>query len=164
MIMNRSSFLIRDARPEDCDAIVAMSLSLAEETEGKTLNRTVLIRGVQTALREPDRLRFWVAEKQGHVLGQTAVTREWSDWRNGWVWWLQSVYVIREVRGQGVFRALYGHVRTTARDLDDVIGLRLYVENENAAAMRTYQSLGMEPGGYHVYEELWRERFTGTSG
>ena len=112
------------------------------------------------ALAEPDRLRFWVAERGGRVIGQTAITREWSDWRDGWVWWLQSVYVIAEARGQGVFRRLYGHIRDAARAQPDVIGLRLYVEQENLRAQATYRSLGMEPGGYLVYEAMWRERFS----
>ena len=87
--------------------------------------------------------------------------RERCCWRSGWIWWLQSVYVARPFRGSGVFRALYHHVRTQARSLPDVIGLRLYVEQENVRAQRTYQALGMRAGGYHVYEEIWPERFRG---
>ena len=102
---------------------------------------------------------FWVAERDGLVVGQSAITREWSDWRDGWIWWFQSVYVSREARGRGVFRRLYGHIRESARAEADVIGLRLYVEQENLRAQATYRAMGMEPGGYHVYEELWRERF-----
>jgi len=150
---------VRDATPDDLDVIVDFSTRLADETEGKQLDHAVLTKGVTTALAEPDRLRFWVAERQGRILAQTAITREWSDWRNGWVWWLQSVYVAQDVRGLGVFRKLYAHIRDAARSEPDVIGLRLYVEQENARAQATYQSLGMEPGGYHVYEELWTERF-----
>jgi GNAT superfamily N-acetyltransferase len=87
------------------------------------------------------------------------VTREWSDWRCGWIWWFQSVYVAEAFRGRGVFRALFQHVRDSALAETDVIGLRLYVEHENSRALATYAALGMEPGGYHVYEQLWRERF-----
>jgi GNAT superfamily N-acetyltransferase len=99
-----------------------------------------------------------MAELGGRTVGQAAVTREWSDWRNGWLWWFQSVYVLPESRGLGVFRALHGHVRALARASRDVVGLRLYVEAENTRAQRTYHALGMRPGGYHVYEELWAER------
>ncbi len=152
-------FSVRDARPEDRDAIISMSLRLAQETEGKPLDVDVLSAGVSRALADPDRLRFWVAERSGHVIGQTAITREWSDWRNGWIWWLQSVYVAIDARGQGVFRRLYEHVHERGRAQPDVIGLRLYVEQDNTRAKKTYEALGMEPGGYHVYEELWRERF-----
>jgi GNAT superfamily N-acetyltransferase len=88
-------------------------------------------------------------------VGQAAITREWSDWRKGWIWWLQSVYVARPFRGRGIFRALYRQIHTEARILPDVIGLRLYVEDSNEPARRTYQALGMKPGGYSVYEDLW---------
>jgi GNAT superfamily N-acetyltransferase len=87
------------------------------------------------------------------------VTREWSDWRNGWLWWYQSVYVRPDARRRGVFRALHGHVRDAARTAGDVIGLRLYVEQANDRAQRTYRALGLKPGGYFVLEEIWPERF-----
>lgn len=154
---------IRDAVADDLDVIVDFSMRLAAETESKTLDKAVLTRGVTKSLDEPDRLRFWVAERHGRVIGQTAITREWSDWRNGWVWWLQSVYIAQDMRGQGVFRKLYTHIRETARAESDVIGLRLYVEQENERAQKTYSSLGMVPGGYYVYEELWTERFASSN-
>jgi GNAT superfamily N-acetyltransferase len=113
---------------------------------------------VGAALADPDRrLRYWVAELEagGPVVGQAAISREWSDWRAGWFWWLQSVYVLPEARGKGVFRTLYGHVRALALTSADVIGLRLYVEDANERAQEVYQALGMRPGGYQVYEELW---------
>ena len=146
---------IRDANAGDHAAIVEFSLRLAAETEGKTLDLDVLGAGVATALAEPERLRFWVAELDGRVVGQAAITREWSDWRNGWIWWLQSVYVAADARGQGVFRHIYGHIRRVARSEPDVLGLRLYVEEANLAAQATYRALGINPGGYHVYEEMW---------
>ena len=154
--------LVRDARPGDHSPVVDMNFRLADETEGTRLDRAVLARGVALALADPDRLRYWVVEssEKGDVIGQAAITREWSDWRNGWVWWLQSVYVEPASRGQGVFRALYTHIRAQAWQASDVIGLRLYVEQDNQSAQATYQRLGMKPGGYHVYEELWPERFT----
>ena len=126
------------------------------------LDPAILARGVARALADPDRLRYWVAELtlEGatRVIGQTAITREWSDWRNGWIWWLQSVYIDAEYRGQGVFRALYRHIYDSALAEADVIGLRLYVENGNLRAQQTYQALGMKPGGYSVLEELWLDR------
>ena len=90
--------------------------------------------GVRTALDDPGRLRYWVAERDGRVVAQTAITREWSDWRNGWIWWLQSVFVAVEHRGQGIFRALFSHIRREAFEARDVVGLRLDVERENEAA------------------------------
>jgi GNAT superfamily N-acetyltransferase len=143
---------IRDARPDDRDAIVEFNARLAEETEAKTLDRAVLARGVDCALADPDRLRYWVVEPAGGgpIVGQAAITREWSDWRNGWIWWFQSVYVLPDDRGRGVFRALYRRIRAEALAAPDVIGLRLYVEHENHRAQATYRALGMRAGGYHV--------------
>ena len=154
-----SPILVRDARPGDRDVVAEFNRLLAAETEHKVLDERVLRRGVELALAEPDRLRYWVAEVDGVVVGQTAIGREWSDWRCGWVWWLQSVYVRSDYRARGVFRALYEHVRQAALHQPDVIGLRLYVEQGNERAQQTYRALGMVPGGYHVLEELWLERF-----
>ncbi len=146
---------IRDALPGDFDAIVAFNLALAAETEGKALDPAVVRRGVAAALADPDRLRYWVAEENGRISGQAAITREWTDWRNGWIWWFQSVYVRPDSRRRGVFRALHAHIRAQALNGRDVLGLRLYVEQENARAHATYRGLGMTPGGYLVFEELW---------
>jgi GNAT superfamily N-acetyltransferase len=153
--------VIRDARDHDLPAIVEFNRCLALETESKVLVPEVLGQGVKAALAEPDRIRYWIAEhvNPARAVGQAAITREWSDWRNGWLWWLQSVYVIPAARRQGVFRHLYLHIRDQARADPGVIGLRLYVEDANHRAQRTYQSLGMTPGGYSVYQELWLERF-----
>jgi ribosomal protein S18 acetylase RimI-like enzyme len=149
---------VREARPEDLDAIVDFNARLALESEHKILDRAILARGVVAALADRDRLRYWVAEDEsGSVVGQAAITREWSDWRAGWIWWFQSVYVHPDHRGQGTFRALHNEIRSAARADSEVIGLRLYVEVSNDRAQRVYQSLGMKPGGYDVYEEMWIE-------
>ncbi|HEV3166080.1 MAG TPA: GNAT family N-acetyltransferase [Isosphaeraceae bacterium] len=153
------ALVVRDAVPTDRDVIALFNALLATETEGKHLDPLVLERGVAIALTEPDRLRYWVAEADGQIIGQAAITREWSDWRNGWLWWLQSVYVHQDFRGRGVFRTLYQHIRSVALELGDVIGLRLYVDDTNTLGQQTYQSMGMKPGGYHVYEEIWPDRF-----
>ena len=156
-----TDYRVRDAEHADRAAIVDFNARLALETENKILDPAVLERGVEAALCTPDRLRYWVAENAEQVVGITAISREWSDWRNGWLWWLQSVYIHPEHRGRGVFRALYAQVRATAAAEDDVIGLRLYVEAQNRAAQRTYQAVGMRPGGYEVYEDLWIHRKKG---
>jgi GNAT superfamily N-acetyltransferase len=160
LIQPQPAVLIRDAGLADAPMIVEFSRLLALETEGKVLDPAILEAGVAQALGDPDRLRFWIAEigSPPRIVGQVAITREWSDWRNGWVWWLQSVYVAQPERGRGVFRALFHHIQQQAQAKPDVIGLRLYVENANQAAMQTYQSLGMNPGGYSVYEHLWLAR------
>jgi GNAT superfamily N-acetyltransferase len=88
-------------------------------------------------------------------VGQAAISREWSDWRNGWLWWFQSVFVHAEHRRRGILRALFQSIRTAARAEGNVIGLRLYVEDQNTQAQKTYEALGLKPGGYHVYEDMW---------
>jgi GNAT superfamily N-acetyltransferase len=151
---------IRPALTSDRATVAEFNRLLALETEHKVLDPTVLDLGVAVALAQPDRLRYWVAEINDppQVAGQAAITREWSDWRNGWLWWFQSVYVVAPFRGRGIFRALFEHIRAEARADREVIGLRLYVENFNAPAQQTYQSLGMKPAPYSVYEDLWIAR------
>ena len=150
---------VRDARPGDQLNIVESNLRLARETEQKDLDPVVLGRGVSGALADPERLRYWVAEvaEPGttQFVGQAAITREWSDWRGGWIWWFQSVYVVPDFRSQGAFRLLYATIRDTAQATPDVIGLRLYVEAHNDRARRVYQSLGLGPSGYEVFEDIW---------
>lgn len=151
------TILVRDARPGDHASIVGYNAALALETEHKTLDPAVLGRGVSRALADPDRLRYWVAEDSatGRVVGMTGVTREWSDWRDGWIWWLQSVFIDNAYRSRGLFRALLDTIRAEARATPGVIGLRLYVEAANHRAQKTYRALGLSPGGYEVYEDLW---------
>jgi ribosomal protein S18 acetylase RimI-like enzyme len=109
---------------------------------------------VEKALADPARGRYFVAEAGGEAVGALLVTTEWSDWRDGWFWWIQSVYVARERRGRGVYSALHEHVRAAALASGEVIGLRLYVERENARAQRLYRRLGMAETYYRLYEEL----------
>ncbi len=155
---------IRDAGPADLAVVADFNARLAAETESKALDPAILARGVAAALADPDRLRYWLAEAGGVVVGQTAATREWSDWRAGWAWWLQSVYVAPDYRGAGVFRALLAHIRNAAHAEPDVIGLRLYVEQENQRAQATYRALGLRPAGYLVFEDLWPDRYGAGSG
>lgn len=142
---------VRDARSDDAAAIAAMNNRMAEETEHRTLECDVLLAGVRAVLGDARRGRYWVAELNGAVVGQTLITPEWSDWRNGWIWWLSSVYVEKSARRQGVFRALYQHVHEAARAAG-VVALRLYVERDNRVAQETYRRLGMDATGYLVLE------------
>jgi GNAT superfamily N-acetyltransferase len=144
---------IRRATVDDTEVVAEFNRLLAEESEGKTLDPDKLIPGVRAGLEDPRKSLYFLAEEGERVLGQLAVTFEWSDWRNGWFWWIQSVYVRPEARRAGVFRALYAHVERLAREDPEVIGLRLYVENGNHAAQQTYQRLGMHPAGYFVLEK-----------
>src|SRR5262249_43149944 len=135
--------VIREARRGDRAVIVEFNRCLALETEGKVLELSILDSGVAAALADPDRLRYWVAQIDDppEVVGQAAITREWSDWRKGWIWWLQSVYVAQPYRGRGVFRMLFRQIRAQARATPNVIGLRLYVEDSNHGAHHTYRKL-----------------------
>jgi len=126
---------------------------MAKETEGKTLDPEVIRKGVERALADPDRGFYLVADLDGRTVGSLFVTREWSDWRNGWFWWIQSVFIDSEARRKGVYRALHEEVRRQAREAGDVVGIRLYVEKQNERAQLTYQSLGMAETYYLLYEE-----------
>ena len=145
---------IREAMPEDRDRIVLFNQAMAKETEGRILDRDVLTTGVGAMLADQARGRYFVAEEDGDIVGQLAVTTEWSDWRNGNVWWIQSVYVARSHRRRGVYRQLHIHVRDMAQAAG-VLGLRLYVEHDNETAKSAYASLGMHPSSYVMYEEFW---------
>lgn len=151
---------IRQAEQADLTVIAEYNRRLALETESKRLDPEVLASGVASALADPDRLRYYLAElgEASEIVAQAAISREWSDWRNGWVWWLQSVYVAERHRGRGVFKALFRHIRSLACSEPDVIGLRLYVENSNQPALQTYRALGLQPAEYSLYQELWLER------
>jgi GNAT superfamily N-acetyltransferase len=147
---------IRDARLDDAETVVDFNCRLAWETEHKRLNPAVIGPGVAEALRRPEYAKYFIAESAGsEIVGQMMITYEWSDWRNGLFWWIQSVYVAESARRRGVFRALYKHVESLARNTPGVIGLRLYVEHENAAALATYRNLGMIPSGHVLYEHDW---------
>lgn len=149
------AILIRRAGPDDAAMVIAFNQAMAVESEGKTLDPPTLAAGIQAALTDSDRCAYFIAETDGSVAGQTMVTYEWSDWRNGWFWWIQSVYVVPQFRRRGVFRALHEHIRSLARDRDDVCGLRLYVDRGNAHAIETYRTLGMSLTAYRVCEEEW---------
>jgi len=146
---------VRDATLGDLETIVAFNCRLAEESEGRSLDRSVLRRGVSRALEDRGRSRYFVAEHSGALVGQAMVTYEWSDWRDGVLWWFQSVYVRPEHRRRGVFRALFDYVAQSGRDDPDVRGLRLYVERNNTPAIKTYERMGMRPSGHLVYEVDW---------
>nr|WP_221265777.1 GNAT family N-acetyltransferase [Oleiagrimonas soli] len=124
---------------------------MAAETEHKTLDRAVLTAGVRGVLDESRRGFYLIAERDGEAVGSLLVTYEWSDWRNGDFFWIQSVYVVESARRSGVFRALYTAVEQRAREAG-AVGMRLYVEHENHRAQKTYEGLGMQRCDYHMYE------------
>jgi GNAT superfamily N-acetyltransferase len=143
---------IRRATPADVPTLVEFNRRLAEETEDKTLDEAVLAAGIQATFADPHKGPYYLAVDGDRIVGQMQITFEWSDWRNGWFWWIQGVYVRAEARGQGVFRALYQHVHELARKDPQVIGLRLYVERDNQAAQQTYLRMGMAWTDYLMLE------------
>jgi GNAT superfamily N-acetyltransferase len=148
---------VRDATVDDLDVIVANNVAMAMESEGKPLDGHVVRRGVHRLLLDPGRGRYLVAVDDDSaggsgVVGQLMLTREWSDWRDGWWWWIQSVYVAPSARRRGVYRALHQRVIDEAIGTADVCGVRLYVEPDNTGARATYRQLGMTET-YRVMEQ-----------
>jgi GNAT superfamily N-acetyltransferase len=149
-----SKIQVRRADLRDAETVVAFNVAMALETENHVLDPAIIGAGVRTAVTDATKCLYFVAESAGRVVGQTMVTFEWSDWRNGDVWWLQSVYVHPEFRGRGVFRALHAEVERAARAAG-AVGLRLYVWNENARAQTTYGKLGWADANYKVMERMF---------
>ena len=144
---------IRSAREDDIGLMARWAEAMAWETEHKRLDMDTVTRGIRAGVADGQRVQYYIADRAGEPVGTLMVTREWSDWRNGWWWWIQSVYVPIEHRRGGVYRALYAHVLALASEAPDVCGLRLYVERENVSAQRTYEFLGMADAGYRMYEK-----------
>ncbi|MBT8099013.1 MAG: GNAT family N-acetyltransferase [Gammaproteobacteria bacterium] len=149
------NLIIRDATPGDARAIAANNNRMAEETESRSLAEELIGPGVAAFLADASKGRYWVAETDGEIVGQIAVTYEWSDWRNGMLWWIQSVYVSRDHRRKGVYTALYDHVESRAKADAGVAGIRLYVEKDNARAQATYEKLGMRMTNYQIMQTLF---------
>ena len=147
---------IRKARLSDCAVIAEFNARLAWETEQLHLDAPTGRRGVRALLRDATKGTYFVATIDDVIVGQLLITTEWSDWRNGNFWWIQSVYVAAAHRKSGVFRALFDHVRKLARSRRDVCGLRLYVEQNNVRAQSTYTKLGMDKTHYVIFETKLR--------
>ena len=142
---------IRRATPADVPVLVAFNTAIAWETEHKRLDPAVLAAGVGAVFADPARGFYTVAERGGEVVGQMMITYEWSDWRNGWFWWIQSVYVA-DTAPRGRVPRLYRAIERQAAADPSVIGLRLYFESENARAQATYRALGMADTAYGMME------------
>jgi len=144
---------IRKAQKHDIDALIGFNEAMAFETEGKKLFTGTLRKGVEAVFDDPRKGFYVVAEDNGNAIGGLMVTFEWSDWRDGWFWWIQSVYVNPDYRGKGIYSRLYDFVKSEARDAGGVRGFRLYVEKENVQAQHVYEKVGMEETYYLMYEE-----------
>lgn len=147
------TIIIRRATTADTTAIADFNISMALETEGKHLDPATITRGVANMIANPNMGFYLVAEEDNTVVGSLMVTTEWSDWRNGLFWWIQSVFIIEAYRRRGIYRRLYETVKTLAAETDNVCGYRLYVEKDNRTAQLTYENLGMHATDYLMYEE-----------
>jgi ribosomal protein S18 acetylase RimI-like enzyme len=141
---------IRRATADDVSVLVAGNRAIAHETEDVVLDPELVAIGVAAVIADEEKGFYLVAETNG-VIGQLLVTREWSDWRNGWYWWIQSVYVAPAHRRRGVYRALHEEVVALAKRAG-VLAIKLYVDRDNERARATYRSLGMTPARYDIYE------------
>jgi len=146
--------VIRKARPSDCKRIVDMQLLMARQTEGIELDRNVVNRGVRGVFDEPTRGIYWVAEQDRQILAVLLTIPEWSDWRNGTVLWIHSLYVIPEARRRGLFKKLYSNLKKQVQQSKQLMGLRLYVAKTNKSAQKVYEKLGMNKDHYELYEWL----------
>lgn len=144
---------VRLATAQDAVVIAQFNQAMAEETESRALDSDTILGGVRSVFAEPSLGRYYIAEINGAISGCLLITFEWSDWRDGMFWWIQSVYVTPEARRKGVFRALYAAVRSEATIANNVCGLRLYVEQDNTDAQTTYRGLGMHATPYQLFEE-----------
>ena len=143
---------IRPARKDDAPVICKNNRATAQETEGRILDPTIAWRGVIALFDKPSRGFYVLAELEGQVIGQCMITYEWSDWRCGNFWWIQSVYVLPEYRKKGIFTLIFNEIYRLAREQPQVAGLRLYVDRDNSSAMMVYASVGMHEARYVLFE------------
>ena len=153
LIQLKMKVTLRPAHLTDAPTLTAFNAAMALETEQLMLDPAVLEAGVRAGLADLNKARYFVAEADGRVVGQLMLTLEWSDWRNGVIWWIQSVYVEPAARRRGVFTSLYHHVEQLA-NAEGAVGLRLYVERHNHAGQETYKQLGMTVTEYRVMEKM----------
>ena len=145
---------IRIAKRKDSAALVEFNQAMALETEGKKLDSQILRKGVEAVFKDEKKGFYVVAELDEEIVGGLMITFEWSDWRNRWFWWIQSVYILPEHRGKKIYRLLYEFAAEKAKENKDVCGFRLYVERENINAQKVYEKLGMSSSHYLMYEEM----------
>lgn len=143
---------IRQATIQDKEVLKNFQLQMAWETERLQLDKGTLDKGLESVLTDPEKGKYFIAEEKGIVIACLMLTPEWSDWRNGIVWWIQSVYVINEYRRKGVYRKLYEHVKSWVSSEETYKGIRLYVEKDNHIAQQVYSALGMDGEHYKLFE------------
>lgn len=146
--------LVRKATSKDKTSIVDFQLKMASETEGIELNKPTVTKGVLAVIEDTGKGQYYVTEIEGEVVASLLTTYEWSDWRNGTVLWIQSVYVLKEYRRKGIYRNMYSHLKHLVQEDKNLNGIRLYADKSNSPAHKTYQQLGMSPDHYITFEWL----------
>jgi GNAT superfamily N-acetyltransferase len=146
---------IRKAELRDVKTIAEFNARVARETENMTLDPDTALLGAKAIIKDPHKGFYLLAELKGEIVGQLMVTNEWSDWRNKFFLWIQSVYVREDYRKQGIFAALFHYLKDMARHKKNVAGLRLYVEKSNDIAHKVYEELGMTIPSYDIYEIIF---------
>ena len=144
---------IRLANASDAGPLVEFNQAMALETENKLLDGPTIKSGVEAVFADEKKGFYAVADDGGKIAAGLMVTYEWSDWRNAWFWWIQSVYVLPEYRGRQIYSMLYDFVKSLAEEKGNVCGFRLYVEKENLMAQKVYEKVGMDVSHYLMYEE-----------
>jgi len=137
---------------KDVNSLVNFNIKMAKETENKILNKKIVTKGVSQVLNDATLGYYVIAKNKTDILGSLMITYEWSDWRNGMFWWIQSVYVEKEYRQQGVYKKMYSYIKDKALKDNSCTGIRLYVEQENKIAQSVYKKLGMEETHYKLFE------------
>ena len=150
--MQTDTIKYREAHVDDRTAIIDFQIAMALETEGVALDRPTVTRGVEAVFRDPSKGRYYVGVSGDIVVASLLITYEWSDWRDGLVWWIQSVFVLPSFRGRRVYAGLYAFVRDLAVGDDSIKGIRLYVDERNTRAQQVYARLGMTGEHYRVFE------------
>lgn len=151
--MHTNDYQIAIGTTAEIEAIAQFQVDMAMESEGTTLDRQTVLRGVTEAMNDRNRGLYLVTRKESEVVGSLMITREWSDWNAQWYWWVQSVYVTPAHRGKGLFRAMYAKVKELA-SLEGIEQVRLYVDKSNRVAQEVYRKVGMEECHYLMYEEV----------
>ena len=146
------NFIIREAKITDLPHIVEFQRNMASETENLALDESILNAGVKAVFEGNEKGKYYVAENSGEIVASLMITYEWSDWRNGTVWWIQSVFVTPGFRRYGIFRKMYAHLKSIVEQDQEIRGLRLYVDNRNVIAQSVYESIGMNGEHYRVFE------------
>lgn len=152
--MNNNNFIIRFARMDDAKILADFNVAMAKESEELELDYRIVLLGIKNLMLQPELGFYLVAESDHKILGSLMITFEWTDWRNGIFWWVQSVYVRPEFRKMGVYKALYEYVKQSANNDERVKGFRLYVDRENKPAIEVYKKLGMKESNYLLFEEI----------